>query len=79
MFNKFLKDKLNLTLTVILITVVTFQMVFSSTRYISSGNSLINEKLVANINSLKHYLGESQANTRTAAVSMSQANAPCSV
>ena len=58
-------------IVVALVLIVVILNVFLSVRFISFSSSLIDEKLIANTNSLRKYLDDSSANTKAAAVSMS--------
>ena len=53
-----------------MIALVVILNIFLSLRFSAIGNDLINEKLVANTNSLKLYLNDSEVNSKVAAASM---------
>ncbi|MDR0448449.1 MAG: cache domain-containing protein [Treponema sp.] len=56
--------------TILLVALVIILNIFLSVRFIGFSDSLIEEKLLADINSLKLYLDDSSGNTRASAVSM---------
>ncbi|MCL1828188.1 MAG: response regulator [Oscillospiraceae bacterium] len=70
MFTKYLRGKGNIILTAILIVVIAAQIVFLSVSFAAFSDFLISEKLISNINGLKHYLEDSKAYSKAAAVSM---------
>ncbi|MCL1916650.1 MAG: cache domain-containing protein, partial [Desulfovibrionaceae bacterium] len=70
MLNRSFKGKGNIILTAILIVVINAQIVFLSKSFVEFSDSLIQEKLVADINGLKLHLDDGRAYSKTAAVSM---------
>jgi len=70
MLNRLFKGKGNIILTAILIAVITAQIVFLSKSFVEFSDSLIQEKLIANINELKLRLDDGRAYSKTAAISM---------
>ncbi|MDR0442093.1 MAG: cache domain-containing protein [Treponema sp.] len=70
MSNKNFKGQAIIPTIILLNASIIILNVFLSVRFIGFSNSLIDEKLAANIESLKLYLEESQANTRASAESM---------
>jgi len=72
MLRKSFKLKILLPAVVIFIILVVILNVFLSLRFNAINSDLISEKLMANANSLSHYLENSRAHSRAAAVSMSR-------
>ncbi|MDR2724701.1 MAG: cache domain-containing protein, partial [Candidatus Adiutrix sp.] len=70
MHNRSFKGKGNIILTAILIVVITAQIVFLSKSFVEFSDSLIQEKLIANVNGLKLRLDDGRAYSKTAAVTM---------
>ena len=70
MFKKSFKVKIVLPTFIVLVALVVILNIFLSVRFSALGDSLINERLVANINTLKLYIKDSRENSRVAAVSM---------
>ena len=69
MFKKSFKGKIILPIAIVLVVLVVALNVYMSARFLSYNESVINEKIVANINSLRFYLDESKHNSNAAAVS----------
>jgi len=67
---KSFKLKIIIPTVAVLVALVLVLNVFLSIRFSALSNALVDEKLVANINSLKSHLEGSQANSTAAAVSM---------
>jgi methyl-accepting chemotaxis protein len=70
MRRKSFKTRIIIPTVVVLTALVVALNIFLSIEFSSQSDSLINEKLAANTNSLKLYLDNSKANSRAAAVSM---------
>ncbi|MCL1818434.1 MAG: cache domain-containing protein, partial [Spirochaetaceae bacterium] len=70
MIKKSFRIKIIIPTVVVLVALVVTLNIFLSVRFSALSDALINEKLVANSNSLKLYLEESRANSKVAAVSM---------
>ncbi|MDR0447363.1 MAG: diguanylate cyclase [Treponema sp.] len=70
MFKKSFKIKIIIPISIILITLVVVLNIFLSLRFTAFSDSLVQEKLVANINSLRLFLDDSKANSLAAAISM---------
>ena len=70
MFKNILQGKSIISIFIISVVLVIALIIFLSVRFAEFSESLINGKLVANINSLNLYLDESQSNSKAAAVSM---------
>ena len=68
---KSFKIKIIIPAIIVLAALVVMLNVFLLFRFSALNNALVNEKLTANINSLNMYLEDSKANSRAAAVSMS--------
>ena len=66
MFRKSFKNKIILPVVAVLIVLVGVLIAFLSVRFTMFTNSLINEKLVTNVNNLKLYLEEGQASSYAA-------------
>ena len=67
---KSFRTKIILPTVIVLITLVVVLNIFLSLRFAAFGDSLINQKLLANSNSLNLYLNDRKANTNVAAISM---------
>jgi len=72
MFKKSFKLKIIIPIITIFTVLVIIINIFLSLRFNAISTDLINDKLIANANSLSHYLDNSRANSRAAAVSMSR-------
>ena len=68
MFKKSFKGKIILSAVIVLVALVIVLTTFLSIRFTTFSGSLINEKLIANINSLKLYLDDSEAKDRKSVV-----------
>ena len=72
MFKKSFKKKIILPTAMILCVLVTVLTIFLSIRFSAFSNSLVDEKLIANISSLESYFDDSTSNSRAAVMSMAQ-------
>ena len=70
MIQKSFKAKIIIPVIVVIVALVVTLNVFLSIRFSAMSDNLVNEKLIANANSLRFFLEDSKANTREAAVSM---------
>jgi len=67
---KSFKEKIIFPTVIVLVALVVVINVFLSARFSELRDSLINERLIAITNGLKHYLESSEENTKAAAISM---------
>ena len=72
MFRKSFRGKIILPTVIVLCLLVASHTAFLSARFSEFSDSLVNEKLIANISSLENYLEDSKANSRRAVMSMAQ-------
>jgi len=72
LFNKSFKGKIILPTAIVLCVLVAVLTAFLSIRFSAFSDSLVDEKLIANISSLESYLDNSTANSRAAVMSMAQ-------
>ena len=72
MSKKSFKAKIIIPAVIVLVVLVVVLNVFLSMRFMAISNSLITEKLTADINSFKFFLEDNMANSRVAAISMSR-------
>jgi diguanylate cyclase (GGDEF)-like protein len=70
MFKKSFRFRIIIPTVIVLFVLVILLNVFLSIRFSTLTDTLVNEKLIANANSLKLYLNESIANSRAAATSV---------
>ena len=72
MLKKSFRGKIILPTAIVLCALVTIHTAFLSIRFSAFSDSLVDEKLIANIRSLNSYLEDSTANSRRAVMSMAQ-------
>ena len=72
MLKKSFKRKIILPTVVVLCVLVSVLTAFLSIKFSAFSDSLVDEKLIANIRSLESYLDDSKANSRRAVLSMAQ-------
>ena len=72
MFKKSFKGKIILPTAIVLCALVAVLTAFLSIRFSAFSDSLVDEKLIANIRSLERYLDDSTSNSRAAVMSMAQ-------
>ncbi|MDR2732359.1 MAG: hypothetical protein LBB36_03985, partial [Fibromonadaceae bacterium] len=70
MFRNSFKNKIVLPTIGVLIILAVVLISYATKEFLSFSNALINEKVAANVNSLKFYLNDSKENSKGAAVSM---------
>ena len=71
MFKKSFRGKIILPTVIVLTVLVVVLTIYLSSKFLAYNNSIINETINANINSLRFYLNTSKNNSKTAAISMS--------
>jgi len=72
LFKKSFKRKIILPTVIVLCVLVAVHTAFLSIRFSAFSDSLVDEKLIANIRSLESYLEDSSANSQRAVMSMAQ-------
>ncbi|MCL2123250.1 MAG: diguanylate cyclase [Desulfovibrionaceae bacterium] len=70
MFNKSFRSKIIFPTLIVLTVLVVVLIISFSSKFLYYNNSIINETINANINSIKFYLNTSKNNSKTAAISM---------